>query len=334
VVEWRRKAGIGTIAPGWTLAETLRNTERVKMQAVPVDPQRPVSSWQTARAAQLRASSRMKGTNAYVARLGARVEPYGVFWLRLDEVLPNGQIAVTNRFDRGKRKVHRSSATIEADLVYPAVSGGEIARFGVRQPFYVLISQDAAKRAPYPEEWMLDRVPLTFAYLRQFERILLSRGSNAVRQLAERTAFYAMFGIGPYTFARYRVAWKRMAARMSAVVLDGWKTPFGFKTLVATDTVSFFTARTAREAHYLCAILNSGPVDRFIRSFSAGGRGFGAPSVMKNLAIPAFDESLAAHAALAALSEKAHAAVRQGRDTTDLDAELDRAVEELWTAKP
>jgi len=334
VVEWRRKPGVGKIPPEWPLDLVLEKTVRTRLQAIPVDPERPVSSWQTAKHGDLELSANLKGENAYKAYRGASTEPYGVFWLNLKEVRPDGRLVVENQFDRGKRKIPRISNAIEPDLVYPAVSGGDIVRFGIKQPFYLLISQDPAKRAPYPEEWMLDHVPLTFAYLKQFEKILLSRGSNIIRQFAEKTEFYAMYGIGSYTFARYRVAWKRMAARMEATVLTLHKTPFGTKPVVATDTTSLFAAKTADEAHYLCAILNSRTVDEFIRSFSSGGRGFGAPSVVKNLAIPLFAEDTPVHKRLAGLSRQAHEGVRKGRDTAQIEGEINEAVEELWNLKP
>ena len=143
-----------------------------------------------------------------------------------------------------------------------------------------------------------------------------------------------MYGIGAYTFARYRVAWKRMAARMEATVLTLHKTPFGTKPVVATDTTSLFTAKTADEAHYLCAILNSRTVDEYIRSFSSGGRGFGAPSVVKNLAIPPFSSHTPIHRRLAELSRQAHEGVIPGRDTAQIEGEINEAVEELWNLKP
>ena len=334
VVEWHRKPGVGRIPPEWPLERVLENTERTRLQAIPVDPQRPVSSWQTATHGNLKGSAKLKGKNAYRAYRGASTEPYGVFWLKLKEVRPDGRLVIENQFDRGKRTIPRVSGAIEADLVYPAVSGGDIVRFGIKEPFYLLISQDPAKRAPYPEDWMLDHAPLTFAYLRQFKEILLSRGSNIVRQLAEKTEFYAMFGIGSYTFARYRVVWKRMAARMDATVLTTHKTPFGTKPVIATDTTSLFTAKTADEAHYLCAILNSRTVGEFIRSFSSGGRGFGAPSVVKNLAIPPFAEDAPVHRRLTELSSRAHEEVKRGRDTAKIEEEINEAVEELWNLKP
>ncbi len=335
VVEWKRKPGVGKIQPEWLLEEVLAKTERKNLQAIPVDPARVVSSWQTAKGAELKASEMLKGENPYRAYRGASTEPYGVFWLTLKNLRPDGLIVVENRPGRGKKKdITQVQNPIEPDLVYPAVSGGEIVPFGIRGHFLVLVSQDPVKRSPYPEVWMQTHAPLTYAYLRQFKKILLLRGSRVVRQFAERTEFYAMYGIGEYTFARYRVAWKRMASRLAATVLSTLRTPFGTKPVISTDTTSFFTARNKVEAHYLCAILNSAVVDGFIRSFSSGGRGFGAPSVMQNLAIPPFDENNRLHRRLRELSQEAHGRVARGQGIEDVREQINQRVRELWNIAP
>jgi len=333
VVIWKRLPGTGAISPDWPLSEVMAHTKRVEVKAVPVDSSKVNSSWQTASTSSLKFSEKMKGKNPYQARLGARVEPYGVFWLRIKDVRPDGLLVVENMIERGKREIPSTSAAIEKDLVYPAVSGGDIVPFGVKNNFHVLISQDPVKRLPYPESWMTTHVPLTYAYLRQFKDILLSRGSKVVRELAQKTEFYAMYGIGEYTFARYRVVWKRMASKMTAVVLSRLRTPFGLKTAISTDTTSLFSVEDEEEAHYLCGILNSKVVDEYIRSFSSAGRGFGAPSVMNNLAIPKFSSNNRTHIKISDLSQKAHNLVTQGKEIENLQEDLNDAVERLWNIK-
>ena len=333
VIIWKRLAGTGTIPPDWPLPEVLSYTERKEVQAIPVDPSRPNSSWQTATPSSLKSSKRMKGENPYRAYRGASTEPYGVFWLRIKEIRPDGLLVVENMVERGKRDIPSTSAAIEKDLVYPAVSGGDIIPFGLKGNFYVLISQDPHKRLPFPELWMTTHVPLTYAYLRKFKEILLSRGSKVVRELAQETEFYAMYGIGEYTFAKYRVVWKRMASKMVAVVLSRLRTLFGLKTAISTDTTSFFAVDDEKEAHYLCGILNSDVVDQYIRSFSSAGRGFGAPSVMNHLAIPKLSSDNKIHVKIAELSQKAHSLVAQGKDIGTLQDELNDTVEKLWNIK-
>jgi len=333
VIIWERHPGTGAISPDWTLPEVLSHTEQKEVKAIPVDPSKINSSWQTASPSSLKYTEKIKGLNPYRAYRGASTEPYGVFWLRIKEVRPDGYLVVENMVERGKRDIPSTSTAIEKDLVYPAVSGGDIVKFGIKSNFYVLISQDPSKRLPYPEAWMTTNVSLTYAYLRQFKDILLSRGSKVVRELAQDTEFYAMYGIGEYTFAKYRVVWKRMASKMAAVVLSRLRTPFGLKTAISTDTTSIFSVENEEEAHYLCGILNSKVVDEYIRSFSSAGRGFGAPSVMSNLAIPKFNSDNKIHKKIAELSQRAHSLVAQGKEIVKLQDDLNEAVERLWNIK-
>lgn len=334
VVEWRRRPGTGRLSPEWTLAEVEARTERKNLEAVPVDPARPVSSWQTASRTQLRRLAALKGPGPYKAYRGASTEPYGVFWLDLVERRPDGLLVIANQHDRGKRKVKLVRDAIEPDLIYPAAAGGDLQRYGIKSTFYVLVSQDPATRKPYSQEWMQEHAPLTLAYLHQFEEVLLNRGSRVIKDFMKETEYYAMYGIGPYTVARYRVAWKRMAQAMAATVLSTWRTPFGAKPIISTDTTSFMVAPSRTAAHYLCAVLNSDLVDAYIRSFSGAGRGFGAPAVMANLAVPAFDAADTRHAELAVLSEEAHRLVEKGHTLDDVDQRVNRAVRSLWNIKP
>jgi len=142
-----------------------------------------------------------------------------------------------------------------------------------------------------------------------------------------------MYGIGEYTFAKYRVTWKQMGTKMSTVVLSSVKTDFGIKPIIPTETVAFFSVDNKNEAHYLCAILNSEIVNNFIKSFSAAGRGFGTPSVMQYLAIPQFKTSNKFHRQIAELSEEAHKRVKEGKPIDDIEKEINEKVKELWNIK-
>ena len=120
---------------------------------------------------------------------------------------------------------------------------------------------------------------------------------------------------------------------MVAVVLSRLRTPFVLKTAISTDTTSLFALEDEKEAHYLCGILNSKVVDEYIRSFSSAGRGFGAPSVMSNLAIPKFNSDNKIYMNIAELSQKAHTMVVQGKNIDDLQNDLNEVVERLWNIR-
>jgi hypothetical protein len=329
---WKRKKGVGRVPTNLKLKEAMRLLVKEKLLARPIG--KPNSSWQTVREGDGRLR-RIQGENAYKSRLGARVEPYGVFWIEIREILSNGNLIVRNMVERGKRRIKQVEERVEPDLVYPAVRGADIERWGAKPGICVLMVQDPERSEPYSEKRMKRDWPHTYNYLTRFKQVLLSRGSRTVRELAERTAFYAMFGIGRYTVARYKVVWKRMASDLVAAVIGQDKTKFGWKIVIPTDTTSLFATQKESEAHYLCAILNSLPVRKFIKSYSSAGRGFGAPSVMEHVGIPKFDPKDESHIRLSGLSKALHRLRAEGKETEigKLEDEVNTAVWELFENK-
>lgn len=326
---WTRKRGVGKIATDLVLEQALQSLQKRKLQARPMGPTN--GSWQTIGEGQ-KGLILIEGKNVYQARRGASTEPYGVFWLEVKQVLSNGDLIVRNMPEKGKREIQQVEERIEPDLVFPAVRGADIERWNATPKIFVLMSQDPKKSEPYSEDHMKREWPRTYGYLTRFKDILLSRGSKTVRQLAERTEFYAMFGIGSYTVARYKVFWKRMASDIVATVISQHKTPFGYKTIIPTDTTSLFASKSEDEAHYLCAVINSTPVREFIKSYSSAGRGFGAPSVMNHVGIAKFNPNNKLHQKLAQLSKTLHDLKTKDKldEVPELEREVDRLVYKLF----
>ncbi|MGH9316006.1 MAG: hypothetical protein ACRD1P_02705, partial [Thermoanaerobaculia bacterium] len=245
----------------------------------------------------------MEGRGAYRAYRGASTEPYGVYWLAISPASagtsqnrprvtrPHGTLLVDNLPERGKRLIPKvTGVEIESDLVYPAVRGAEIRRWRATPRMHIVMPHDPRIREAYPEDWLRATCPKTYRYLRQFKEVLLSRGSRVVRALAHKSAFYAMYGIGTYTVARHKVVWQRFATDMQAAVVGPLSHPdLGRKPVIPTDTTAMVPVRSPGEAHYLCGVLNAPATRRFIRSFSAAGRGFGAPSILRYVRVPAYD---------------------------------------------
>jgi hypothetical protein len=345
VIEWKRKKGIGRIKPEWTLDEVIRNTTRKKLKAIPVNPKKGISEWQTASLVDLQIYSQLKGKNLYKAYIGARIEPYGIFWLEIKNVRPDKKIVVENLFNAGKSTIKHVSTAIESELLYPIITGRNIIKYGFKSYYIALISQNPKKRCGYNEDFIISKYPLAFAYLKQFEDILIKRAAYRkyyCREIREHdkiieyeatAPFYSQFNISELTFAKYRVTWKRMASKIIAVVLSSLKTELDIKPLLSTDTTTFIPVKNRQEAHYLCAILNSDIVNNFIKSFSAAGRGFGTPSVMENIAIPKFKQSNRVHKKLAELSEKAHDFVKKSKDIKEIENEIKSNVLKLWNIK-
>ncbi len=301
---WTRKKGVGKIETRLKLHQVKPLLNRKKLMAKPIDDE--TGSWLTIDAKNISIQP-LQGENFYKARLGARVEPYGVFWLEILENYGDGEILIRNMPQYGKKKDElKFRERIEAELVFPAVRGADIERWSATPGIHVLMVQDPKTRSPYKIPEMMKKWPLTYGYLTHFKERLLARGSNTIRALAERTAFYAMFGIADYTFANYKVVWKRMASKMVSAVISEYKTPFGLKIIIPTDTTSIFATQSKPEAHYLCAILNSESVGEFIKSYSSAGRGFGSPSIMEHIGIREYNSKNEIHLELSQISTLLH----------------------------
>jgi len=326
---WNRKKGIGKIPTDTDLKGTLFMLQKQKLLARPMGSQ--TGSWQTISEKQAGLKA-LEGENFYTARRGASTEPYGVFWLKIKQALSDGNLIINNLAKRGKRSVPQVEETVEPDLIYPLVAGGDIQRWGALPVNYILMPQDPQKREPYPESQLKKSLPRTYGYLTKFREILLSRGSKTVLELAEKTAFYAMYGIGSYTVARYKVVWKRMANDIIAAVISQYKAPFGYKMIIPSDTTAIFSLDNENEAHYLCAIINSGPIREFIKTYSSAGRGFGAPSVMNHVAIPKYNPKNEIHQKLARLSKTLHEYKQEGElhKMEKMEKEIDDLVCELF----
>jgi len=345
VIEWKRKKGTGSINPELILDEVLSKTQRKKIQAIPIDKDKYTSSWQTASSSELKIFSQLKGKNPYKAYCGLYGTPYGVFRLQLKEIRPDGILVIQNMYERGKLEIKSVTTSIESDLIFPSICGGDIIKFGVKSHFYMLISQDPKKRCGYDENYLSTKYPLTYAYLVKFKDVLSKRAiyiKHYFKEIKENgkvvsripiAPFYSQYNISEETFLKYRITWNRMASKMSAVVLSSIKTEFGNKLIIPTDPTAFTPTDNKDEAHYLCSILNSEIVNDFISSFSQAGRGFGTPSVMENLVIPKFDSKDKIHIKLSELSENAHNSVKRGSDINDIEKEINEVVKKLWNIK-
>jgi len=330
-IVWSKKKGVGKIATDKLLDEVLILLNRKKLIAKPIRTN--VGAWQTIEAGKENLVA-IEGRNFYKARAGAWADPYGIFWLEVKQVLSDGNLLVSNLSERGRTKIKKVEEKIESDLVYPAIQGPNIKRWGLDSNFFVLLVND--KDNPmrgYDEFVMKSRWPLTFSYLTKFREELLQRTSYKKFHLKSGAPFYSQYNIGSYTFSRYKVVWKRMTTDIVATVISQAKTPYGYKQIIPLDTTVIFPVENESEAHYLCAIINSEIVRDFIKSFSSAGRGFGTPSVMEHVGIPKFDPQNPLHQKLAEISKRCHQLKAEGKEKEieKLEKENDELVKKLFS---
>ncbi len=163
---------------------------------------------------------------------------------------------VQNLVEKAKRNVPAVEQAIEPGLVYPLLRWGDVRRWSARPSAHVLLAQDVATRTGIAESLMRREYPRTYAYLKQFEPVLVGRA--AYRRYQGRKPFYSMYNVGTYTLSPIKVVWRRMDRWIRAAVVESIDDPLlGRRPVVPQETCVLIACGSADEAHYLCAMLNS-----------------------------------------------------------------------------
>jgi type I restriction-modification system DNA methylase subunit len=191
-IVWSKKEGVGKIATDKLLDEVLPLLQKKKYIAKPIGS--VIGAWQT-QLAEAEELTNIEGKNFYKAILGANPNPYGVFWLEIKQILSDGNIIIRNLTERGKQKIQSVEEKIESDLVYPAIRGADIERWGIQPKIYMLVVQDPKTRKGYPEEFLKNNYPRTYGYLTKFKEILLGRPLYKKYHKQAKAPFYSQFKI-------------------------------------------------------------------------------------------------------------------------------------------
>lgn len=328
-VVWHKKKGYRKIQPDAEFEFAMKSLIKEKLGAAPLGSE--LSSWQTI-SEKTKNLSNLKGKNHYKAILGANPNPYGVFWLEIKQVLSDGLVIVRNMAEEGKKAIQIKESKIESELIYPALRGSDIERWGYNVKINMLVVQDPITRNGYAEEVMRSKYPNTYNYLVGFKDELLSRALYKKYHEHTGNPFYSQFNISEETFAKYKVIWKRMSNDITCTVVSSEKTVYGFKPVISFETTALFAVSNENEAHYLCALINSRPVREFIKSYTSGGRGFGTPAVMKSIGISNYNPKNKYHAKLSELSLKLHKLKTNSEEEKiqKLEEEVDVTVKSLY----
>ena len=194
-------------------------------------------------------------------------------------------------------------AEIEPTHVYPYLRSKHVVKWGLFGHDRFLVPQ---RRAGEENEAAVEReTPRTYDYLQRNRERLEARGSSWF----DSGPFYSLFGLGPYTWAPYKVVWCRLGFKPHfAVVSTVDDEALGRKPVVPGDHCMFVGCDHADEAHYLCALLNATPYQQTLRDLAGEGKAGLSKSVVSSLALPEW-EATDTQQRLAALSRRAHAVV-------------------------
>lgn len=306
-------------------------TKRIPLYAQPVGKD-PTNPWLTAKKDELPIFTRIQGPSAYKALYGMRIEPHGVFKIKILKHGKKNTILVENCHDIGKTKdIPKIDATIEKDLVFPIIGGKNIGKWLIKSYEYAIVPQDANKRIGYPEEFLKKNYKLTYSFLKNFEEILRGRKSRSAKMsFAKGGPFYSLYDLIPDTLAPYKVVWPRMGKELRCAVIKSVKDEFlGKKLVLPIDNITFIRCQNENEAYFLCGVLNSALVEQSLKTFSGAGRGFAVPSILKNLSIPKFQPYDNLHEEIVSLSRDIESLIRS-KNKPKLKKTLNQLETKVW----
>jgi len=351
---WRPKETVGQTD---SLEEALKKTERIEMLAKPSDERNVLSPWLTLPEKAMKAVEQARGKSYYKGYEGVNSGgANAVYWFKIldaegqidtnietpphlrrfyEEIITKLRPLLVENITKGmKKKIEKVSTVLEDFFVYPLIKSQHVEKWKINGYIYTLQLQDPVKRIGYDERWVKVNFPKTYAHLKSFEKVLKKRSSGVVRQLMEKGPFYSMYAVSAYTYSPYKAVWNQMGNRLSACVVSTVNDRFlGEKLILPEHVLAFIPTDNEREAHYLCAILNSSVVDLILRSIAGGTKSFGTPKIVEEtIKILNFNEKNGIHVQLANLSKKAHklASENNADELSKTEEEIDNTVARLY----
>lgn len=144
---------------------------------------------------------------------------------------------------------------VEPEYVFPLRKGTDIARAAARSPRFVLVPQRSLGEAT---DGLRARAPRLWAYLSAHRAKLAARKSRIYRGQPE----FAVFGVGAYSFAPWKVAVSGLHKRCAFAVLG----PEAGRPVMLDDTCYFLPFDHEPAARAACAALRSPEAEAFLRA--------------------------------------------------------------------
>jgi len=333
-VVWTKKKG-QDISPDSNYETVLRAANLEKLTATPIDSSDPTSAWLTGKGVSLKSISRLIGKSDYKARMGACFGSTGVYWINTLSWPSRNKVLVKN-VGGGKKHISQTTASIESHLVYPILRGKDLRRWISQPEISVIMPQNPEKRSlPMSLAEMKRDYPLTLSYMKKFEPLLRSCGIFQQFFDSESDPFYALYNVGDYTYAPWKVLWRQVSNTLDTVVvgkhqIEAHEPP---KPVIPDHSLCSISFSNNAEAHYVCALLNSVMARFIVKNYCALHP---SPHIMEYIPVTRFASQNSLHQRLSELSEKCHRAASKGEDKVvkTVESDIDVATAELWGIDP
>lgn len=330
---WQRRSSRDVIRATDSLPRVLRSVQLWPHEAAPAGSYD--SAWVTAPTGRVANLLSLLGGEGLSGRKGTTTDFNNIFWVKpMDR--DGDLVLVENNQSHLGHQVETVQFWVEEDIVYPLARGREVGRFRVAPPKLAIILPQEGMRG-YSRETMRDSFPRALKYFKHYKHnacIGCSASDACSRGLDDRGSYsnpkyrsamgeyWAVWNVGEYSFAPYKVVWKEVSSQFEAAVIDRAK--FGVleeKIRIPDHKLMLLPCADEDEAHYYCGLVNSRLLREFAEAVSLStSRG---TRIFEQIQIPSFNPESSPHRAVAELSRQAH----RGRILDDrFEEELSEAV--------
>ncbi|MEM4539748.1 MAG: N-6 DNA methylase [Candidatus Korarchaeota archaeon] len=314
-VIWVSEKAVPTDMP---LEEVLKTVKRYKAVMTPSVERDPSSPWMQVTERVLPHIRKLIGESQYKAHAGVYSALNQVYFVKIKMRLPDGKLVTTNPPEPGqKKKVKQVEAAVEPDHIYPLIRGRDVKRWYVDyRDRYIIVPHDPKTGRPLQEQVVKIMYPHIYQYFSAFKDELVNRSIHKL--WGKGNPFYAVYDIGSYTFAPYKVVWKRIAGAITGKAVSfecAVAVPMPIKLLngevvsepkptVPDDSTILLGFDELDEAYYVCGVLNSSIARTIIASYTYELRQ--ETHILEYVNVPRYDPKSPVHKQISQLSRRAH----------------------------
>ena len=274
------------------------------------------------------------GSNFYKFGMGVNTRgAAGVYHVKvLSAQVSSGTVKIENLKDDGRNKdvvVH--SGSVESTLVHPFFRGRDIRKWSLKRYEYMILPQDPESfTAPLSEKKMATSYPKTLAWLKKHKVVLKNRSRPNSSWNMERDWFRVE---GPFAHFEHDYAVvvpeQELPPCSAILTLGPYDKALGRRCMmIPNHKVVMCSVPTLDEAVYLCAILNSTHVGRFIESFASSIAV--SPTTLSRIGIPQYRYDDFKHTAVVEIGKSILGASDVEPASENFQGQLDDAVKAVF----
>lgn len=240
-------------------------------------------------------------------RKGVTVDLNGIYFVEIVRTGKNGLVEIETCPEAGKTNIGpKQRFWVEPDMLYPLLKGASdfsACSIHPKKDLYVLVPNSGITKGAYEaaDSRLKSELLKTYDYFKAFKRLLEQRSTYKGRM--PNAPFYAIYNVGEYTFARWKVIWAEQKEFCAAVASTAPMPCKGEQVFIPDHKLFFADFDTPELAYFLCGLLNSSLVRSFISSHVIKTQ---IGNIFKHLNIPCYDETNELHRRLATVTQKNH----------------------------